>query len=129
MLGNAFSGWHLIVILFIILLLFGAPKLPGLAKSLGQSARILKKEVRNDNEQGAETDEEAPTAGPSGAAGPVVPPTSSAATTSAASPSAETDHAAEAARARAEAEAAKRELEELKAQTELRAKQQGDRSE
>ncbi|PRI10617.1 twin-arginine translocase TatA/TatE family subunit [Leucobacter massiliensis] len=47
MLGNL-SGWHLIAILFVILLLFGAPKLPGLAKSLGQSMRILKKEVRSD---------------------------------------------------------------------------------
>lgn len=45
MLGNL-SGWHMIIILFVILLLFGAPKLPGLAKSLGQSMRILKKEVR-----------------------------------------------------------------------------------
>lgn len=42
------SGWHLVIILFIILLLFGAPKLPGLAKSLGQSMRILKQEVRTD---------------------------------------------------------------------------------
>ncbi|WP_336990959.1 twin-arginine translocase TatA/TatE family subunit [Leucobacter sp. VD1] len=48
MLGNL-GGAHLIVILFIVLLLFGAPKLPGLAKSLGQSMRILKKEVRNDD--------------------------------------------------------------------------------
>ena len=39
------GGWHLVVILFIILLLFGAPKLPGLARSLGQSMKILKKEV------------------------------------------------------------------------------------
>ena len=46
MLGNL-SGWHPVVIPFIILLLFGAPKLPGLAKSLGQSMRILKKEVSN----------------------------------------------------------------------------------
>lgn len=38
------TGWHLVVILFIILLLFGAPKLPGLAKSLGQSMRILEEE-------------------------------------------------------------------------------------
>lgn len=44
------GGWHLVVILFIILLLFGAPKLPGLAKSLGQSMRILKKEVRTDQD-------------------------------------------------------------------------------
>ena len=49
------TGWHLIVILFIILLLFGAPKLPGLAKSLGQSMRILKKEVR-DNDADAPAD-------------------------------------------------------------------------
>ncbi|WP_427870614.1 twin-arginine translocase TatA/TatE family subunit [Leucobacter luti] len=49
MLGNL-SGWHLLAILFVILLLFGAPKLPGLAKSLGQSMRILKKEVRSDQD-------------------------------------------------------------------------------
>ncbi|WP_372432805.1 twin-arginine translocase TatA/TatE family subunit [Leucobacter chromiisoli] len=39
------TGPTLIVIVFIVLLLFGAPKLPGLAKSLGQSMKILKKEV------------------------------------------------------------------------------------
>ena len=39
------GGVHLLVIVFIVLLLFGAPKLPGLARSLGQSMRILKKEV------------------------------------------------------------------------------------
>ncbi len=49
MFGNL-SGPTLLVILFIVLLLFGAPKLPGLAKSLGQSMRILKKEVRNDGD-------------------------------------------------------------------------------
>lgn len=48
MIGNL-SGPTLIVILFIVLLLFGAPKLPGLAKSLGQSMKILKKEVRGDD--------------------------------------------------------------------------------
>ncbi len=63
MLGNL-SGMHLLVILFVILLMFGAPKLPGLAKSLGQSMRILKKEVSG---AGDETDaaklpsEQAPT--------------------------------------------------------------------
>lgn len=55
MFGNALSGWHLIAILFLVLLLFGAPKLPALAKSLGQSMRILKKEVRTDAD-GTETD-------------------------------------------------------------------------
>lgn len=50
MIANAFSGWHLIVVLFLVLLLFGAPKLPALAKSLGQSMNILKKEVRDQPE-------------------------------------------------------------------------------
>lgn len=58
MLGNL-SGWHMLVILFVILLLFGAPKLPGLAKSLGQSMRILKKEVRNDDAGTGEASDEA----------------------------------------------------------------------
>ncbi|CAG7617437.1 twin-arginine translocase TatA/TatE family subunit [Leucobacter soli] len=50
MLGNL-SGPTLIVIIFIVLLLFGAPKLPGLARSLGQSMRILKKEVGGEGEK------------------------------------------------------------------------------
>lgn len=49
MIGNM-GGPTLIVIVFIVLLLFGAPKLPALAKSLGQSMKILKKEVRGDDD-------------------------------------------------------------------------------
>ncbi|MDH6239434.1 Sec-independent protein translocase subunit TatA [Aurantimicrobium minutum] len=45
MLGNL-SGWHLLIIIAVVLLLFGAPKLPGLARSLGQSIRIFKSEVK-----------------------------------------------------------------------------------
>ncbi|MGX1596828.1 twin-arginine translocase TatA/TatE family subunit [Dietzia maris] len=40
------TGWHALVILAIMLLVFGASKLPALAKSVGQSMRILKDEVR-----------------------------------------------------------------------------------
>lgn len=40
-----FGPVHMIVLLIIILLLFGAPKLPGMARSLGQSMRIFKSEV------------------------------------------------------------------------------------
>lgn len=40
------TGWHMIILLVVILLLFGAAKLPALAKSVGQSARILKGEIR-----------------------------------------------------------------------------------
>lgn len=38
------GGWHALVILAVVMLLFGAAKLPALAKSLGQSMRILKSE-------------------------------------------------------------------------------------
>lgn len=45
MLGNL-QGWHFIIIVVVVLLLFGAPKLPALAKSLGQSMRIFKGEIK-----------------------------------------------------------------------------------
>lgn len=54
MFGNAFTGWHALIILLVILLLFGAPKLPALARSLGQSMKILKNEVRSDADEGAD---------------------------------------------------------------------------
>ena len=44
--GNAFGWPHLIAILVIVVLLFGAPKLPGLARSLGQSMRIFRGEMK-----------------------------------------------------------------------------------
>ena len=43
------QGWEWIIILAIILLLWGAPKLPGLAKSMAQSMRIFKKEMTNES--------------------------------------------------------------------------------
>ncbi|MBZ4487584.1 twin-arginine translocase TatA/TatE family subunit [Microbacterium sp. cx-55] len=39
------TGWHALIILAIVLLVFGAAKLPALAKSVGQSVRILKTEA------------------------------------------------------------------------------------
>lgn len=45
MLGNL-NGWHLLIILAVVLLLFGAPKLPGLARSVGQSMRIFRTEIK-----------------------------------------------------------------------------------
>jgi sec-independent protein translocase protein TatA len=44
--GNAFGWPHLLIILAVILLLFGAAKLPALAKSVGQSARIFRGEMK-----------------------------------------------------------------------------------
>ena len=39
------QGWEWIIILAIVLLLWGAPKLPALAKSAAQSMRIFRKEI------------------------------------------------------------------------------------
>ena len=40
-------GWpHLLILLAVVLLLFGAAKLPALAKSVGQSARVFKGEIK-----------------------------------------------------------------------------------
>lgn len=58
MFGNAFSGWHALIILVVVLLLFGAPKLPALARSLGQSMKILKSEIKPDASK--DTNGEAP---------------------------------------------------------------------
>lgn len=45
---QGFTGWHALILLVIIVLLFGATKLPGLAKSVGQSMKIFKNEVKSD---------------------------------------------------------------------------------
>ena len=45
---SGFTGWHALVLLVIVVLLFGATKLPGLAKSVGQSMKIFKNEVKAD---------------------------------------------------------------------------------
>ncbi len=42
------GGWELLLILLIALLLFGGRKLPELAKSLGSSARELRKGLEGD---------------------------------------------------------------------------------
>lgn len=45
------NGWHALIVVVVILLLFGAPKIPALARSLGQSMRILKTEIRDEGEK------------------------------------------------------------------------------
>lgn len=53
MLSNL-TGVHAVVILVIILFLFGAAKLPALAKSLGQSIKILKEETSSEGSASVE---------------------------------------------------------------------------
>jgi sec-independent protein translocase protein TatA len=40
-----FEGWHLIILLLVIVLLFGAKRLPDAARGLGRSLRIFKSEM------------------------------------------------------------------------------------
>lgn len=56
------QGWQFAVIALLIILLFGAPKLPKLAKSVGQSMRIFKSEVRtmSDESKRNSSDPDAP---------------------------------------------------------------------
>ena len=68
MLGNL-QGWHLIILLVVVVLLFGAPKPPGLARSIGQSMRIFRSEVKTMKDENGnvivvddEADDEAPKA-------------------------------------------------------------------
>lgn len=46
---NGFTGWHALIILVVVVLLFGAAKLPGLAKSVGQSMKIFRNEVKSND--------------------------------------------------------------------------------
>ncbi|MBV9204560.1 MAG: Sec-independent protein translocase subunit TatA [Actinobacteria bacterium] len=58
MIGDLFdSPWKIAIIALVIIVLFGSKKLPHAARSLGQSMRILKKEV-----QGLHEDEREPAA-------------------------------------------------------------------
>ena len=45
------SPWHILILLVVVLLLFGAKRLPGSARSLGQAMRIFKAETRGLREE------------------------------------------------------------------------------
>ena len=64
------QGWHFIVLVAVVLLLFGAPKLPGLARSIGQSMRIFRSEVKTMKDENAEPDADATTDEPAAATEP-----------------------------------------------------------
>ena len=56
MLGDLFdSPWKILIIALVIIVLFGSKKLPHAARSLGQSMRILKKEVHGLHEDDPES--------------------------------------------------------------------------
>lgn len=41
------SVWHVLVLLLIVLLLFGAAKLPDIARNLGKSMKVMKSEIKD----------------------------------------------------------------------------------
>jgi sec-independent protein translocase protein TatA len=43
---SALKPWHIIVLVVVLVLLFGAKRLPDAARSLGRSLRIIKAETR-----------------------------------------------------------------------------------
>ena len=51
---------ELLIILLIVLLVFGARKLPELARSLGSSAKEFRKGIEDGSEQASETQAEEP---------------------------------------------------------------------
>lgn len=50
---HGLTGWHLLIVLAVVVLLFGAARLPALAKSVGQSARVFRGEIKAMEDEGA----------------------------------------------------------------------------
>jgi sec-independent protein translocase protein TatA len=54
MIGDLFdSPWKILIVAVVIIVLFGSKKLPHAARSLGQSMRILKREIQDLHEDDA----------------------------------------------------------------------------
>jgi sec-independent protein translocase protein TatA len=63
---QGFTGWHALILLAIVLLLFGATKLPALAKSVGQSMKAFRSEMKtDDSKESGEPTESAKDSAPS----------------------------------------------------------------
>jgi sec-independent protein translocase protein TatA len=71
---NALKPWHVIVLLVVVLLLFGAKRLPELAKSVGESLKIFKSEMKDLTEDDKPSTPAAPPVAPPPAAAPDTAP-------------------------------------------------------
>lgn len=60
------GGWELVILIGVLVLVFGAKKLPDMARSVGQSARVLKGEMK-----GLKVDESEPAPTPASEPAPV----------------------------------------------------------
>ena len=57
-----FQVWHMIVLLVLVLVVFGSSRLPDIAKSVGQSMKVFKKEIKElrDEDTTAASGQQAP---------------------------------------------------------------------
>jgi len=53
MVRGLFEGWHLPLLLLVVILLFGGKRLPDAARGLGRSLRIFKSEVKQMQDEDA----------------------------------------------------------------------------
>lgn len=74
MFRNGLTPTHVIIVLVVVVLLFGAKRLPDLAKSVGQSMKIFKSEVKDLR------DDDAPTTAAAAPVTPTAPPAPAAVT-------------------------------------------------
>lgn len=52
MLDDLFRGWTPLILLAVVVLLFGATRLPALARSIGQSRNAFKAEMKKGEQEG-----------------------------------------------------------------------------
>ncbi|MER7113085.1 Sec-independent protein translocase subunit TatA [Saccharomonospora azurea] len=53
---NALQPWHLIILVLVVVLLFGAKRLPDAARSIGKSMKIFKAETKDMRASGETSD-------------------------------------------------------------------------
>ena len=53
-----FNGWEIIIVLVVVLLLFGARRLPDLARSVGASAKEFRKGIQEGAEEAEDSEKE-----------------------------------------------------------------------
>lgn len=58
------EGWHIVIIVALVVLLFGSRKLPDAARSVGQSLRIFKSEMKAAAKDGETPVDTQPSAAP-----------------------------------------------------------------
>lgn len=54
---NALQPWHLIILVLLVVILFGAKRLPDAARSIGKSMKIFKAETKDMKDKSADSDD------------------------------------------------------------------------